>query len=152
MDYSPAKPERAARLSELTERLKDLGLRMTPQRKAILSTLVMHPGHPTAEELHKALLPEFPNMSLATVYKTLTRLKDVGEVQELQFSSRDNRFDGHNPRPHPHLICIKCDRVMDPDLPGLDGMIEELRRKTGYRVTSHRLDFFGLCPKCRNEP
>lgn len=152
MDYSPVTPERATRLNELTERLKTLGLRMTPQRKAILGTLVMHPGHPTAEELHKALLPVFPNMSLATVYKTLTRLKDIGEVQELQFSSRDNRFDGHNPRPHPHLICIKCDSVTDTDLPGLDGMIEELRRRTDYHVHSHRLDFFGLCPQCRNEP
>jgi Fur family peroxide stress response transcriptional regulator len=152
MDYSRATPERAARLSELTARLKALGLRMTPQRKAILGALVMHPGHPTAEELHKALLPEFPNMSLATVYKTLARLKDIGEVQELQFSSRDNRFDGRNPRPHPHLICTRCDRVMDPGLPGLNGMIEELHRRTGFRVTSHRLDFFGLCPRCRNEP
>jgi Fur family peroxide stress response transcriptional regulator len=73
----------------------------------------------------------------------------MGEVQELQFSSRDNRFDGHNPNPHPHLICLECDRIMDPDFPGLNGMIDDLSRKTGYSVTSHRLDFYGLCPDCR---
>lgn len=143
--------QRAARLSSLLERLKGRGLRMTPQRLAILRALVMHPGHPTVEELHQVLQPQFPTMSLATVYKTITLLKGAGEVLELEFSSRDNRFDGHNPLPHPHLICTGCGRILDPLVPDLAGMIADLSRRTGYAVTSHRLDFYGLCPECRKK-
>lgn len=141
--------QRSARLESLLERLKAQGLRMTPQRLAILRALVMHPGHPSAEELHQALLPQFPTMSLATVYKTISRLKGLGEVLEIEFSHRDNRFDGHNPRPHPHLICTGCGRVLDPQVPDLAQVITGLARRTGFSVTSHRLDFYGLCPDCQ---
>ncbi|MEW6267156.1 MAG: transcriptional repressor [Thermodesulfobacteriota bacterium] len=142
-------PQRSARLDNLLDKLKARGLRMTPQRLSILRTLVMHSGHPTVEELHRILTIDYPSMSLATVYKTITLLKMMGEVLELEFSNRDNRFDGNNPRPHPHLICTSCRRIFDPLIPDLSRIIEELSRKTGYSVTSHRLDFYGLCPDCQ---
>ena len=143
------KTRRAARLSSLLDALKARGLRMTPQRLAILRSLVMHSGHPTAEELHRALIPECPTMSLATVYKTMAMLKQMGEVLELEFSSRDNRFDGVNPHPHPHLICTGCGRILDPAIPDLGDIIASLTESSGYAVLSHRLDFYGLCPDCR---
>lgn len=142
--------QRSARLSLLLERLKAKGLRLTPQRLAILRALVMHPGHPSVEELHQGLLPEHPTMSLATVYKTITLLKHLDEVLELEFSSRDNRFDGFNPRPHPHLICTGCGRIMDPDIPGLQELVAGLERSSGFAVATHRLDFYGLCPACQS--
>jgi len=150
-DTDTERSRRSRRLDDLLAGLKAKGLRMTPQRLAILRALVMHPGHPTAEELHKGLLDRFPTMSLATVYKTITLLKRHGEIMELEFSGRDNRFDAFNARPHPHLICTQCGRVMDPDMPGLADMIARLTTNTGYNVTSHRLDFYGTCPDCRKK-
>ena len=151
----PDTHHRTERLDGLLERLKSRGLRMTPQRLAILRALVMHPGHPTADELHTLMLRRFPTMSLATVYKTIALLKRHGEILELEFSGRDNRFDGFNARPHPHLICTGCGKVLDPDVPGLDAMVRDLvrdlARNTGFDVTSHRLDFHGLCPDCRKK-
>lgn len=141
--------DRTKRLNDLLDSLRAKGLRMTPQRLAILRALVMDTDHPTAEELHRRLHGEFPTMSLATVYKTIVLLKRHGEVMELEFSARDNRFDAFNSRPHPHLICTGCGKVMDPDVPGLADMIQRLQDDTGYAVTSHRLDFYGLCPDCR---
>lgn len=140
--------QREDRLTGLKRKLKDLGLRITPQRLAILRAVVMHPGHPTVEELHKELLQEFPSMSLATVYKTITMLKQQDEILELEFS-RDSRYDGKNPRPHPHLICKSCGKIIDPQVPGLAEMIESLQQSTGFSVTSHRLDFYGECPQCK---
>lgn len=148
MTYSPE--QRTARLTQLQGKLKEQGLRITPQRQAILRALVMHPRHPTAEELHAQLLPEYPSMSLATVYKTITMLKQQDEILELEFS-RDSRFDGTNPHPHPHLICKGCGSIIDPDVPGLAQIIETLKQSTGYSITSHRLDFYGLCPVCKAE-
>ncbi|MGE4555943.1 MAG: Fur family transcriptional regulator [Desulfovibrionaceae bacterium] len=140
--------ERLARLDRLMGRLKEHGLRMTPQRAAILRALVMDPNHPSVETLHRRLVADYPNMSLATVYKTMNLLKELGEVRELEFSSRDNRFDGFIPQPHPHLICTRCGRIIDPDVPELKDLIENLVHATGFDVQSHRLDFYGLCPSC----
>lgn len=141
---------REARFSSLVETLKARGLRMTPQRLGILRALVMHPDHPSAEKLYQGLASEYPTMSLATVYKTIAMLKQAGEVLELEFSGRDNRFDGFNPRPHAHLICAGCGQILDPPMPNLGRIMETLAEKTGYDVISHRLDFYGLCPDCRD--
>jgi Fur family peroxide stress response transcriptional regulator len=140
--------ERLARLDRLMDRLKKRGLRMTPQRAAILRELVMDPNHPSVENLHQRLLLDYPSMSLATVYKTMNLLKEMGEVQELEFSNRENRFDGFIPEPHPHLICTRCGRIIDPEVPGLKPLIEDLVRATGFDVQAHRLDFYGLCSHC----
>lgn len=137
------------RLDHMTARLKAAGHKLTLQRLAILEVLAASAGHPSAEQIHARLQPDHPSMSLATVYKTIALLKKSGEVLELQFSDRDNRYDGHRPEPHPHLICTACGAIVDPDLPGLDDLAEELSRRTGFAVTSHRLDFYGLCPACR---
>jgi Fur family peroxide stress response transcriptional regulator len=141
--------QRSDRLEAIITRLRQCGYRVTPQREAILAALADSPDHPTAEAVHQRLLPALPDLSLATVYKTLTALKACGEVLELQFSNQDNRYDAARPRPHPHLICQGCGAVTDPDLPGIEAMAESLAEATGYAILSHRLDFFGLCPACR---
>ena len=143
------KPQRSERLQAIIARLHDGGYRVTPQREAILAAMADSPDHPTAEAVHRRLLSGIPDLSLATVYKTLTALKACGEVLELQFSNQDNRYDAARPKPHPHLICQGCGAVTDSDLPGVEAMAQALAEATGYAITSHRLDFFGLCPACR---
>ncbi len=139
---------RRTRLQSLLDALKEDGLRLTPQRIAIVRALVNHTGHPSVEDLYNLLLDDFPTMSLATVYKTISLLKEKHQALELEFSSRDNRFDGLNPDPHPHLICTRCGRITDYFIPGFESIVNDLSERTGYRVESHRLDFYGLCPDC----
>jgi Fur family peroxide stress response transcriptional regulator len=62
-----------------------------------------------------------------------------------------NRYDGNRPEPHPHLICTKCERIIDPDLESLADMTRELVAETGFKIINHRLDFFGICPACQKE-
>jgi Fur family peroxide stress response transcriptional regulator len=144
-------PPEQTRLGIMTARLRGSGYRITPQRLAILTVLADSLDHPTVETVHRRLLPAIPDLSLATVYKTITALKACGEVLELQFSDRDNRYDAARPTPHPHLICQGCGAVVDPPLAGVETMAEALAQATGYAILSHRLDFFGLCPKCRTK-
>ena len=139
------------RLAAITARLRERGYRITPQRLAILRVLAESPDHPTVEAVYRRLLPDFPDLSLATVYKTITALKACGEVLELQFSDRDNRYDAACPTPHPHLICQGCGAVADPELPGVEAMAKALAQATGYSILTHRLDFFGLCPECQTK-
>ena len=144
--------ETAVRLELILKKLKETGHRITPQRIAILQILAESRGHPSVEDIYEKVRVNFPTTSLATVYKTITVIKELGEVLELEFSYGHNRYDGNNPYPHPHLICMKCREIVDPDLSSLADLTQELTADTGYNILSHRLDFYGICPKCQQNP
>jgi Fur family peroxide stress response transcriptional regulator len=133
----------------LLSKLRERGQRITPQRLAILRILAVSDGHPSVEEIHNLVVKDFPTTSLATVYKTITLLKELGEVLELEFSQGSNRYDGTKPFPHPHVVCTACKRIVDPDLESLSAMTTEVSEQTGFKVADHRLDFYGLCPECQ---
>ncbi len=137
-----------SRLQHMLDRLKAADLRITPQRVAVLELLSMSDDHPTAEQIYEKIKERFPTTSLATVYKTITMLKELGEVLELGFPDGSNRYDGNKPYPHPHVICVKCKKISDPELASFLELKDELQEKTGYRILHHRLDFFGLCGEC----
>jgi Fur family peroxide stress response transcriptional regulator len=140
-----------ARLDELTTRLRERGSRLTPQRMAVLKILSASEGHPSVEQIYERVKVDFPMTSLATIYKTVTLLKEMGEVLELGFSDDGNRYDGNKPYPHPHLICTKCKNIVDPEVATLSELRQEVAQSTGYQIMSHRLDFFGICPQCQGK-
>lgn len=143
--------ENKTRLEHMLARLREQGQRITPQRLAILRILARDEGHPSVEGIHKIVVKDFPTTSLATVYKTITLLKELGEVLELEFSQGSNRYDGSKPYPHPHVVCTRCKRIVDPVLESLSTMTVEVSKQTGFKVVNHRLDFYGLCPECQKE-
>lgn len=138
------------RFEELIEKLRKREFRLTPQRVALLRLLAASETHPSAAQLYDQLKDQFPTTSPGTVYKTLSLLKEMGEVLELGFSNDDNRYDGNKPYPHPHLICIRCRKIIDPDVNLARTLVEEVAQQSGYRIVSHRLDFYGLCPDCQD--
>jgi Fur family peroxide stress response transcriptional regulator len=139
------------RLEEMTTKLRERGFRLTPQRMAVLKILAHSKKHPSVEQIYEDVRVDFPMTSLATIYKTLTLLKEVGEVMELGFGDEHNRYDGNKPYPHPHLICNRCRQIIDLDIASLQKLAEDLARRTGYRIETHRLDFFGICPSCQEK-
>ena len=141
--------ESQARLEKVITRLRAQGHRLTPQRMAVLKVVIGNKEHPRVEQIYERVKADFPMTSLATIYKTLAVLKEMGEVLEIDLSTDGARYDGSNPRPHPHLICIKCGSITDVDMTGLDGLPRKVAQKTGYRIVSHRFDFFGICPQCQ---
>jgi Fur family peroxide stress response transcriptional regulator len=136
------------RFETIIQKLRDSGHKITPQRMAIVKILAKSEGHPSAEDIHERIEVDFPTMSLATVYRNILLLKSLGEVLELGFPDGSNRYDGRRPFPHPHLICIKCRKILDPDLDSLDEMKKEVASETNFKVLNHRLDFFGICSDC----
>jgi len=142
-------PATDQRLAALLDRLRTLGHRLTPQRVAIVRALLERDDHPTVEQLHRAIQVDFPTTSLATVYKTIHLLKQQGEVLELGFGELGSRYDGRRPQPHPHLICTRCGSITDSRCEDLDELVDRLARQTGFSVSTHRFDLFGLCMDCR---
>jgi Fur family peroxide stress response transcriptional regulator len=141
--------ESRERLEGVVAKLREHGYRITPQRLAILRILTQSEDHPTVEGIFRIVARDFPTTSLATVYKTVAVLKELREVLELEFSQDSNRYDGNKPYPHPHVICVKCKRIVDPEPPGIDALSAQIAKSTGYELLTHRLDFFGICPGCQ---
>ena len=139
------------RFQQMLYKLKSLDFRITPQRLAVLRILAASEDHPTAEQIFEKVKTEFPTTSLATIYKTIALLKGLKEVLELGFPDGSNRYDGNKPFPHPHVICTRCRKIMDPELISLDELKDEIGKKTGFRIHYHRLDFFGVCPECQED-
>ena len=135
----------------IIQKLRDNGHKITPQRLAIVRILAKSEGHPSVEDIYLRIQKDFPTMSLATVYRNILLIKSLGEVLELGFPDWSNRYDGNKPNPHPHVICIKCKKIVDPDLESLDEMKKEVALETHFKILSHRLDFFGLCSDCMAE-
>jgi Fur family peroxide stress response transcriptional regulator len=142
-------PDPDTRLKELVAKLKERNHRLTPQRLAVLKILAAGEGHPSVERIYEQIRPDFPMTSLATVYKTVTLLKEMDEVLELGFNNGGNRYDGSKPYPHPHLICTQCGAIQDLEVDALSDIPRQVAQDTGYRIVSHRLDFFGICPTCQ---
>lgn len=143
------------RLNEMIAKLRQRDHPLTPQRMAVLKILAASEGHPSVEQIYEQVKVDFPMTSQATVYKTVTLLKEIGEVLELGFGNDSNRYDGNKPYPHPHLICTKCNKIFDPDLSSLNDLSQKVAQMTGFQITGHRLDFYGICPQCQeqeNEP
>lgn len=136
------------RLREAVEKLKATGVRMTPQRHAILEYLLSSMSHPTADEIYKALEKDFPNMSVATIYNNLRLFKEAGLVRELTYGDASSRFDA-NMSDHYHIICRRCGKITDFKYPPLIEVEEEAARKTGFQVDSHRMEVYGLCADCQ---
>ena len=143
-------PDHHNRLEMIVNKLRDRQFRITPQRLAVLKTFLTSDTHPTVEEIFQQVKITFPTTSLATVYKTVHLLKEIGEILEIDFSDNSNRYDGKRPYPHPHIICQRCGAIMDPEMDSLGKMIQEMEKKSGYHISTHQINFFGLCPTCQN--
>jgi Fur family peroxide stress response transcriptional regulator len=139
------------RLEQMTRLLREKGCRITPQRLSMLRILSKSEGHPSAEQIYDKIRADYPTTSLATIYKTLSLLKNMGEVLELTFPGVGSHYDGNKPYPHPHVICTKCGQILDPEVGTMAGISQEIARQTGYKITHQQLNFFGLCPTCQKE-
>ena len=122
-------------------------MRMTQQRRIILEELRRYNNHPTADLLYERVRKHLPRISLGTVYRNLEILTAIGEIQTLELSGSQKRFDG-NPCKHYHIRCMHCGRVEDAPIAPLRRLEDELYESTVYTIMGHRLEFVGLCPEC----
>jgi len=137
-----------------SQRTNDVPLparRNTAQRKAIIELLQSTKSHPTAASLHERLRGDYPEISLGTVYRNLSVLVEEGRAIALPTAGGVERFDADTGE-HYHVECERCGRVDDLPVPrgAKKDAIPDGRaaRSTGYRITGHRLFYFGICPDC----
>jgi Fe2+ or Zn2+ uptake regulation protein len=121
-------------------------MRMTKQRRLILDELRKKNDHPTADALYDRVRKRMPRISLGTVYRNLEILTALGEIQTLELSGTQKRYDGI-PGKHYHIRCLHCGRLDDAPIAPLSRLEDELYESTVYTIMGHRLEFMGLCPE-----
>ncbi len=129
--------------------LKEIGLKITPQRQAILKLLKGNETHPSAESIYSEISKKFPGISFATVYNTLSKLIEAGEIRELDIDPNKRRFDPCV-APHTHFYCQACGNIFDIShdfhLP------LTIKRIDGHQVDVVQLNLKGVCKNCRKIP
>jgi len=123
------------------------GIRLTPQRLAILSYLDGNTSHPSAEDIYKAVLKNIPTMSFATVYNNLEVLRDNGNIKELTIDSKRKRYDP-NTAPHHHLICVKCKSIVDIHREFKLDIPDSITK--GFDIIGNHIEFYSICPRCKH--
>jgi Fur family peroxide stress response transcriptional regulator len=136
------------RFNELISVLKERDYRLTPQRVELVRLIAASAEHPNAAQLFAQIKTRFPTMSQATVYKTLALLKDMDQVLEIDLGD-DRHYDGNRPNPHPHLICVQCNKITDGEIEIDLPSIKKMEQTSGYKIVRSQINFYGLCPDCR---
>ena len=132
----------------IIKQLRERGLKITPQRLAIIEVLVEQGDlHPGARLVYEEAKKKKRSLSLSTAYATLNELSRHGIIKTLQFDRMENRYDG-NLEEHLNLICERCKKILDYKVPiAVDQRV--LAKKTGFSITDSRLEYYGYCKECR---
>jgi Fur family peroxide stress response transcriptional regulator len=138
------------RFNQLIAALKERDFRLTPQRVELVRLIAASEGHPSASQLYTKIKRQFPTMSFATVYKTLTLLKEINQVLEIDLRN-DSHYDGKRPQPHPHLICMRCNKIIDGEVSLDQESLRRLEQASGYVILRPQISLYGLCPECKEE-
>jgi len=134
----------------MISRLHKNGLKLTPQRLAIIDVLIEQgDAHPGASFIYQKAKRKKKSLSLSTTYATLKEFSRHGIIKTLQFDKMENRYD-RNLEEHINLICERCRKILDCSVP-LTVDPERVVKKTGFSITDTRLECTGLCRECREE-
>lgn len=135
-------------MDNITQIFREKKLKLTPQRLAVYKYLMNTCEHPSAETIYKAIQPEYPTMSLATVYKALKTLVEVGLIQEINVGEGNFRYDGiaHE---HPHIQCLNCSKVEDLGELTFSTLNSQAEKHSDFKVLSNKVYFYGLCMNCQ---
>lgn len=138
----------SASVEEIIANLRQKGVRITPQRKDMLTYLVHATHHPTADDIYRELSSSYNQMSVATVYNNLKVFCAHGIIREMTYGDQASRFDFVT-SDHYHVKCQECGRIEDLYYPKMNAIEEEASKLTGFQIFHHRLELYGLCPTCQ---
>jgi len=143
------------KMKDLRGRLSERHYKMTPQRKEILQIFVdsEEGSHLSAEEVYELLKQKDFDFGLATVYRTLELLNELGILNKVEFGDGRTRYElsAANPQlhQHHHLICLNCKKIFEFEDDLLDNLENLISKKSDFKIVNHEVKFFGYCSDCR---
>ncbi|HLS54275.1 MAG TPA: Fur family transcriptional regulator [Tissierellaceae bacterium] len=142
-------------IREYKETLRREGYKLTDQRKAILSTIIEHhEEHLSCDEIFNLVSKKYPDIGIATVYRTLQLFEKLNIVYKLNFDDGFSRYEinyGTGEHHHHHLICVKCGEVLEVQLDLLEALEKEIENRGIFTIIDHNVQFYGFCNDCNKD-
>jgi len=136
------------RLGEFVARCRERGIAVTPQRLAVIRALLASENHPSTDEICAAVRRRHPHVSLATVHRILEQFCEVGEARKVTLLHDVARYDG-NVEAHHHVLCVRCRRVQDIEIPDVDKLLEGKASLGQFTLLRCSLEIEALCERCQ---
>ena len=134
----------------LEEYISENNLKITKQRRIVLKIFLECKNHVSVEELYNIVLKTEPKIGLATVYRTLALLTKSGLALEMDFGDGQKRYESsYMSVHHDHMVCTECGKILEFNHPLIEKYQEEVAKQKNFKITSHKLDLFGLCQDCK---
>jgi Fur family ferric uptake transcriptional regulator len=135
---------------ETARRLQQQGYRLTPQRLAVLEVIKTGPGHMSVNDVLAGVQAQYPSLTVSTVYRILQWLKGVNLVAETDLGGGGHVYEYIADHHHHHLVCVRCQRVIDLPQSFLDPVSATLREQYGFVPCLEHIGLFGICPECQD--
>lgn len=129
--------------------VRDLGLKVTHQRLAILTVIRSGPAHFTAQEVFELVNEKNPEIGFATVYRFLKKLSEQNFVTEVRMGGMPARYEWSAKEHHDHLTCVKCNKIVEFENQKIEDLQLSIARKNGFILTHHILELYGICGECQ---
>jgi Fur family ferric uptake transcriptional regulator len=133
---------------DLRAALKERGWRMTPQRRLILEAIARSSGHISAEQVHRQVVSEYPEVNLTTVYRTLEVLEGLGIIRHTHFHGEAAQYQRADEPAHQHVVCTKCGVDQELDVSVMEPLVDELRERYGFHADLSHTAILGVCSTC----
>jgi Fur family ferric uptake transcriptional regulator len=133
----------------LKDHLAKHQLKLTRQREQILSVFLKM-EHISAEGMYRLLAKKYPHIGLATIYRTLNLFCQAGLAQARHFGTQTQYDNVSHKGHHDHLICTGCGKIVEFENCDIERLQEEVARRNGFTIETHKLELYGLCSSCRH--
>jgi Fur family transcriptional regulator, ferric uptake regulator len=150
----PVEPEKLIRREPVDpgmfkRMIRQMGLKVTQQRMAILESLSIGRAHVTAQEVFETVNARYPEIGFATVYRFLRKMAEQNMVTEVRMGGLPARYELTPRRHHDHLTCVQCGQIVEFESPQIEILQEQVAREHNFQLTHHVLELYGMCPRCR---
>lgn len=146
--------DKKSHLKLVKEKLRERDLKLTPQRTATLDVLFENQSkHLSTEDIYELVKKKYPDIGLATIYRTLQLFDEFDIIKKLNFGDGCYRYELSEEKKHQHhhLLCLGCGAVLEFDYDLLDNLENKIEKKNDFLITDHIVKFFGYCKKCREK-
>lgn len=137
--------------AEIKQIIREMHLKVTYQRQAILEVLAVGRQHFTAQEVFERVHHRFPEIGFATVYRFLRKLTEYKFVSEVRMGGLPARYELAPARHHDHMSCVECGKIVEFENYAIENLQEKVAEELGFELTGHVLELYGRCSECQKK-
>jgi Fur family ferric uptake transcriptional regulator len=144
-------PDNSEVINVLKDIIKERGLKYSKQREVIFTTILNSKEHLNADELNAIISKKYPDLKIgiATIYRALSFLEEVKLISSIELNSDGKKFETNSKDHHDHIICVKCNKIIEFVSEQIEQAQESVAKKNGFELLDHTMYLYGICKECQ---